>query len=175
VRSRCLGVHRSDPVGSKAPNAYAGRALAYRSLGKEDSALADEQTVRDLGGIQPARCDFREPVLLVCDIPDAGLLREVGAFLNKRWPGGVMRLAAGVFVGELPPKQELDPLGQLEDELAGELSQPLPAGSTIYRLTAGLVSSGGLSGQAFCPACKEFFPWRKASAMLGWEIVLPTV
>jgi hypothetical protein len=46
---------RMDP---KAPNAYAGRALAYRSLSDEDGALADEQTVRELGGIKPARGEF---------------------------------------------------------------------------------------------------------------------
>jgi hypothetical protein len=37
----------------EAANAYAGRALAYRSLEDEASALRDEQTVRDLGGVKP--------------------------------------------------------------------------------------------------------------------------
>jgi hypothetical protein len=38
----------------EAPNAYVGRALAYRSLGDEAAALRDEQTTRALGG--PERC-----------------------------------------------------------------------------------------------------------------------
>ena len=33
-----------------APNAYVGRALAYRSLGEESRALQDEQVARELGG-----------------------------------------------------------------------------------------------------------------------------
>src|SRR5262245_54479152 len=37
----------------KGANAYAARALAYRSLDDETSALRDEQTVRDLGGVKP--------------------------------------------------------------------------------------------------------------------------
>lgn len=35
-----------------APNAYAGRALAFRSLGDEVQAARDEQTVRDFGGTE---------------------------------------------------------------------------------------------------------------------------
>jgi hypothetical protein len=35
-----------------APNAYAGRALAYRGLGDDAQAARDEQTVRELGGTE---------------------------------------------------------------------------------------------------------------------------
>jgi tetratricopeptide (TPR) repeat protein len=41
-----------------ASNAYAGRALAYRSLDDEASALRDEQTVRELGGVKPPAGEF---------------------------------------------------------------------------------------------------------------------
>ena len=35
-----------------APNAYAGRALAYRSLGDEANAAADERRAKELGGVE---------------------------------------------------------------------------------------------------------------------------
>lgn len=41
-----------------ASNAYAGRALAYRSLDDEASALRDEQRVRELGGVKPPASEF---------------------------------------------------------------------------------------------------------------------
>jgi len=40
---------RRDP---KSPNAYLGRALAYRSIGDEASAVQDERTARELGGAE---------------------------------------------------------------------------------------------------------------------------
>jgi hypothetical protein len=39
----------------KAANAYAGRALASRSLGDESGAIRDEQITRELGGVKPPR------------------------------------------------------------------------------------------------------------------------
>jgi hypothetical protein len=39
-------------------HAYAGRALAYRSLDDEASALRDEQTVREFGGVKPPAGEF---------------------------------------------------------------------------------------------------------------------
>jgi tetratricopeptide (TPR) repeat protein len=42
----------------KAANAYAARALAYRSLNDEAGALQDEQTVRQLGGVKPPTGEF---------------------------------------------------------------------------------------------------------------------
>ena len=36
----------------EAPNPYAGRALAYRSLGDEANAAADERQVKELGGVE---------------------------------------------------------------------------------------------------------------------------
>src|SRR5688572_29383597 len=41
-----------------AANAYAARALAYRSLDDEASALRDEQTVRELGGVKSPAGEF---------------------------------------------------------------------------------------------------------------------
>jgi hypothetical protein len=41
-----------------ASNAYAARALAYRSLEDEACALRDEQTVRELGGVKPPAGEF---------------------------------------------------------------------------------------------------------------------
>jgi hypothetical protein len=38
--------------------AYSGRALAYRSLDDEPSALRDEQAARDLGGVKPPPSEF---------------------------------------------------------------------------------------------------------------------
>src|SRR5262245_64657300 len=57
----------------KAPNAYAGRALAHRSLDDEASALADEQTVRDLGGVKPPRGE-----LIMLLTPDFAISQRVG-------------------------------------------------------------------------------------------------
>jgi tetratricopeptide (TPR) repeat protein len=37
---------------ANAPNAYLGRALAYRSVGDEDSAIRDERTARAFGGAE---------------------------------------------------------------------------------------------------------------------------
>jgi hypothetical protein len=61
------------------PKAYAGRALAYRSLDKEADAVSDEEKVRELGGVRPAREEF---VLLLT--PDFHISQRVDqqAFLN---------------------------------------------------------------------------------------------
>jgi hypothetical protein len=53
-----------------AANAYAGRALAYRSLDDEARALRDEQTVRDLGGVKPPAGNAPAGELLMLLTPD---------------------------------------------------------------------------------------------------------
>lgn len=108
-------------------------------------------------------------VLLVCDIPDAGLLLEVEAFLSERWRSA-RRLAAGVFEGELGGKLPIDLGDYLGLELPGRLSRALPAGSRVYRVSANVVWSSDQSGQSFCQACKEFFPSSKPSGELVTEV-----
>src|SRR5215213_4833268 len=42
---------------SEAPNAYLGRALAYRSLGDETAAQRDEEAAKGLGGPETSAWD----------------------------------------------------------------------------------------------------------------------
>jgi tetratricopeptide (TPR) repeat protein len=101
----------------EAPNAYVGRALAYRSLGDEEAAVRDEEAARKLGGPEQSawdrlvnranrrwRSDLRDPAWGLND----PLSRN--AVLLRHW-------SWQIFNGGLP-QWVANGYGELADDLA---------------------------------------------------------
>lgn len=110
--------------------------------------------------------------MIICDIQDPCILKEVEAFLLGYWPGA-HRLVPGVLEGfyykeiQGPFHTHAD---TFEYKLHEKLSRPLPPGSKIYQVSADVYLSEKRTGKSLCPVCNEFSPYYQHLGMLQKEV-----